>query len=167
MENVIRFAGRHIVNWADWVGYRWLGVIVESLHDRKQQRVKKRWCRSPYTAASRPAGGGAEMDSDIFRDADGTYNKRLLGLVLLVLLAVVGAGVGTLGLTDNSDATSEPATETTTSPTESTPDGTDATSTESGGSASPPPSSLLSETPTETPTSNQSDGNAASNTTAE
>ena len=107
------------------------------------------------------------MDRDIFRDADGTYNKRLLGLVLLVLLAVVGAGVGTLGLTDNRDATSEPATETTPSPTESTPDGTDATSTESGGSASPPPSSLLSETPTETPINNQSDGNTASNTTAE
>jgi len=107
------------------------------------------------------------MDSDIFRDADGTYNKRLLGLVLLVLLAVVGAGVGTLGLTDNSDVTSEPATETTPSPTESTPDGTDATSTESGGSASPPPSALLSETPTETPANNQSDGTTAGNATAE
>jgi hypothetical protein len=108
------------------------------------------------------------MDSDIFRDADGTYNKRFLGLVFLVLLAVVGAGVGTLGLTDNSDsAPDQPATEMTPSPTESTPDGTDATPTESGGSGSPPPSALLSETPTETPANNQSDGTTAGNATAE
>ncbi|KAA9398108.1 hypothetical protein Har1130_05420 [Haloarcula sp. CBA1130] len=107
------------------------------------------------------------MSSGIFRDADGTYNKRLLGLVLLVLLAVVGTGVGTLGLTDSSDSVpTQPATEMTPSPTE-TPAGTDAALTESGGSASPPPSALLSETPTETLANNQSDGNTTSNTTAE
>ncbi|RKS83063.1 hypothetical protein BDK61_2391 [Haloarcula quadrata] len=110
------------------------------------------------------------MSSGIFRDADGTYNKRLLGLVLLLLLAVIGAGVGTLGLTDSSDsAPDQPTTEMTPSPTESTPtetpDGTDSTPTESGGSGSPPPSSLLTETPTSAP--NQSAGNTTSNTTAE
>ncbi|EMA18640.1 hypothetical protein [Haloarcula argentinensis] len=108
------------------------------------------------------------MDSGIFRDSDGTYNKRFLGLALLVLLAVIGAGVGTLGLTDNSDsAPDQPATELTPRPTETpteTPDRTDSASTESGGSASPPPSALLSETPTPAP--NQSDGNTT-NTTVE
>lgn len=112
------------------------------------------------------------MSSGIFRDADGTYNKRFLGLVFLVLLAVIGAGVGTLGLTDNNDsAPDQPATEMTPSPTESTPtetpDGADATPTESGGSGSPPPSALLSETPTEMPANNQSDETTASNTTVE
>ena len=108
------------------------------------------------------------MSSGIFRDADGTYNKRLLGLVLLVLLAVIGAGVGTLGLTDNSDtAPDQPATEMTSSPTETpteTFDGTDSAPTESGGSGSPPPSALLTETPT--PATDESAGNTTSNTTA-
>ncbi|NLV12094.1 hypothetical protein [Haloarcula argentinensis] len=108
------------------------------------------------------------MDSGIFRDSDGTYNKRFLGLVLLVLLAVIGAGVGTLGLTDNRGSTPDqsPAEMTpslTETPTE-TPDRIDSASTESGGSASPPPSALLSETPTPAP--NQSDGNTT-NTTVE
>jgi len=106
------------------------------------------------------------MGTGIFRDADGTYNKRLLGLVLLVLFAVIGAGVGTLGLTDNSDPEpDQSATEMTPSPTEptptETPDGTDSAQTESGGSASPPPSALL----TETPSSTQSDGRTTSNAT--
>mgnify|MGYP000648692632 FL=1 len=106
------------------------------------------------------------MGTGIFRDADGTYNKRLLGLLLLVLFAVIGAGVGTLGLTDNSDPEpDQSATEMTPSPTEptptETPDGTDSAQTESGGSASPPPSALL----TETPSSTQSDGRTTSNAT--
>lgn len=112
------------------------------------------------------------MGAGILRDTDGRYNKRLLGLVLLVGLAVIGAGVGTLGLTDISgSAPDQPGTEMTPSPTEPTPTeipgGTDAALTESGGSASPPPSALLSETPTETPANNHSDGNITSNTTAE
>lgn len=106
------------------------------------------------------------MGTGIFRDADGTYNKRLLGLLLLVLFAVIGAGVGTLGLTDNNDPEpDQSATEMTPSPTEptptETPDGTDSAQTESGGSASPPPSALL----TETPSSTQSDGRTTSNAT--
>lgn len=110
------------------------------------------------------------MGSGIFRDADGSYNKRLLGLMLLVLLAVIGTGVGTLGLTDNSDSTSnQPATEMTSSPTEptptETPDRTDSAPTESGGSGSPPPSSLLTETPTETPPRSQPAEGTTSNAT--
>jgi len=110
------------------------------------------------------------MGTGIFRDADGTYNKRLLGLLLLVLFAVIGAGVGTLGLTDNSDPEpDQSATEMTPSPTEptptETPDGTDSAQTESGGSASPPPSALLTETPMKTPSSTQSDGRTTSNAT--
>jgi len=103
------------------------------------------------------------MGSGIFRDADGRYNKRLLGLILLVVLAVIGAGVGTLGLTDTSG--SAPDAGMTPSPTESTPDGTVAAPTESGGSGSPPPSALLTETPTETPSGSQSDGRTTSNAT--
>lgn len=110
------------------------------------------------------------MGSGVFRDADGTYNKRLVGLVLLVLFAVIGAGVGTLGLTDNSDsAPDQSATEMTPSPTKptptETPDGTDSAQTESGGSGSPPPSALLSETPTETPSPSPSDQSTISNST--
>jgi hypothetical protein len=109
------------------------------------------------------------MGSGIFRDADGTYNKRLLGLVLLVLLALIGTGVGTLGLTDNSDsAPDQSAIEMTPSPTEPTPtetqDGTDAAPTESGGSGSPPPSALLTETPAETPSGSQPNERTTSNT---
>ncbi|AUG48888.1 hypothetical protein BVU17_09560 [Haloarcula taiwanensis] len=108
------------------------------------------------------------MSSGIVRDADGTYNKRLLGLVLLVLLAAIGAGVGTLGLTDTNDpAPNQPAVETPPTPTESpsaeTPAGTDSTPTESGGSGSPPPSALLTETPT--PATDESNGTPTSNTT--
>ncbi|EMA09011.1 hypothetical protein SAMN05443574_11440 [Haloarcula vallismortis] len=109
------------------------------------------------------------MSSGIVRDADGTYNKRLLGLTLLVLFAVIGAGVGTLGLTDASDSTpDQPAAETTPTPTESppteTPDRTESTPTESGGSGSPPPSALLTETPT--PTTDEADGTTTNDTKA-
>ncbi|NLV06158.1 hypothetical protein GOC83_08460 [Haloarcula rubripromontorii] len=109
------------------------------------------------------------MSSGIVRDADGTYNKRLLGLVLLVSLAVIGAGVGTLGLTDTSDsAPNQSAVETSPTPTESasteTPTGADSTPTEVGGSGSPPPSALLTETPT--PATDESNGTTTSNTTA-
>ena len=101
------------------------------------------------------------MSNGVFRDADGSYNKRLLGLVFLVLLAVIGTGAGTLGLTDSSDsAPDQSATAMTPGPTAptttETPNRTDAAATESGGSASPPPSALLTDTPTETPSSSQS-----------
>jgi hypothetical protein len=110
------------------------------------------------------------MGSGVLQGVDGTYNKRLLGLVLLAVLAVIGAGVGTLGLTDTSGSASDQSvTEMTPSPTESpttaTPDGTVAAPTESGGSGSPPPSALLTETPTETPSSSQSDERTTSNAT--
>ncbi|WP_336337298.1 hypothetical protein [Haloarcula brevis] len=90
----------------------------------------------------------------------GRDDKRLLGLGLLVAVAVVGAGVGTIGLTGDSPP-DRPDAEGTAAPTEPRPTGTpEGIGTVSGGSASPPPSALLSETPSDGRPDNGTAGNA-------
>ncbi|EMA32906.1 hypothetical protein [Haloarcula japonica] len=115
------------------------------------------------------------MGHGIFRDEDGNYNKRLVGLLLLILFVVIGAGVGTIGLTSDDPAPGRPAIEMTPVPAEATvtptPAGTDPsqpeTPTESGGSGSPPPSDLVNATPTPTPTPILSDSRPDDGDTSE
>lgn len=118
------------------------------------------------------------MGHGIFRDEDGNYNKRLIGLLLLILFVIIGAGVGTIGLTSDDDpAPGRPDIEMTPVPAEPTqtptptPAGTEPsqpeTPTESGGSGSPPPSDLVNATPTPTPTPIPSDSRPDDSATSE